>query len=183
MAPDLPAQDDGGAAADELVAAVTERLAGTAYTVERTPDGFVVGADLTHQHVHRPRRDRHVRTTVRHHVVLDEQLMILRITDEHRDVPRRGAGVRVARSRGRIREVSFSRTWDPRRPRGERVVDERRFDSHEAVRHIRDAAADLGWEERVGAAERAGLVAGVVGAVAGGLTVVGLAVALLLGRF
>jgi hypothetical protein len=115
-------------------------------------------------------------------VVLDERLLVLTITDERVEVGRRGAGVRMARSRGRIREVSWSRTWDPARPAGDRVVDERRFDSHEVLRHVRDAAAELGWEERAGGAERAGRIAGVVGLLGAGAAVVGLALALLLGR-
>lgn len=171
-----------GTPADELVAAVTQRLAGTAYVVERTEDGFVVRADLTRLHAHRPARERRTRTLVRHLVVLDERLLVLTITDEHVEVGQRGAGVRVARSRGRIREVSWSRTWDPRRPAGERVVDERRFDSHEVLRHVRDVATNLGWEERAGTAERVGRIAGVVGVVGAGAAVVGLALALLLGR-
>ncbi|GIG34774.1 hypothetical protein [Cellulomonas pakistanensis] len=187
--------DDAVRPADELVAAVTERFAGSAYVVERTPDGFVVHADLTHQHVHRPRRDRRTRTLVRHHVVLDERRFVMTVTDEQVDVtwragatpgsevPVLGAGIRVEHRRGRVREVSFSATWDPRRPRGERLVDARRFDSGEALQHIRTAAGDLGWHERRGTAERVGRAFALVAAVGAGVTLVGLVVALLLGRF
>lgn len=178
-------------AADELTAAVAERLAGTVYSVERTPDGFVVRGDLTDEHVFRPRRDRAVRTTVQHRVELDERLRVMRITDDQVDVvgragavpgtemPVLGAAVRAERRTGRVREVSFRRTWDPSKPKGERVVEEARFDSHEVVRQIRDVAVALGWDERDGAAQRSGRIFGLAGGAIALLTLVVLGVALL----
>lgn len=192
MAPDAPGRDGAGRPADELAAAVTERLAGSGYVVARTADGFVVHADVTRAHAG-PRRERPVRSLVRHHVVLDEPHGVLTVTDERVDVtwragappgsdPVLGTGARVEHRRGRVRTVSFRRTWDPSRPRGRRVVDEQRFDSDEALRQIRAAATGLGWTERVGTAHRVGRVVGTVGAVAAGLTLAGLALALVLGR-
>jgi hypothetical protein len=178
-------------AAEELTAAVAERLAGSVYSMERTPDGFVVHADLTDEHVFRPHRDRAVRTTVQHHVQLDEPRRVMRITDVQVDVVGRagavpgtgmsvlGAGARAEHRTGRVREVSFRRTWDPSKPKGERVLEEARSDSHEVVRHIRDVAGALGWDERDGAAQRSGKIFGLAGGAIGLLTLVVLGVALL----
>lgn len=170
---------------------MSERLAASAYVVERTADGFVVRADLTDQHVFEPRRERAVQTLVQHHAVLDERLRVMTVTDEQVDVtwragavpgsrePVLGAAVQVERRGGRVREVSFRRTWDPSEPPGERVVDEQRFDSHEALRHVREVATDLGWEERVGTVQRTATIVAVAGAAGAVLSVVILAVALL----
>ncbi len=171
--------------ADELRAAVAARAEGTPYVVVPTPEGFDLRIDLADARWWGPLGAAGRRKVVQHRVALDEGARSMTITDDHYDVqwsagadvstrvPRLVASARAERSLGRTWEVSGEKTFgldDTGRPA---TVVDYTFSSAEGHGMIRDAAAPLGWSERMGAAQRAGVVAAVAaGGVAGLVAVV-----------
>ena len=172
---------------DELFDAVAERLTGTPYAAWRTSDGFVVRRDLSGEAWQADGPRTQVDTIVQNHVALDEQTWVLTITDEHLEVtwratsgswtPVLGSAIGFSRRRGRITERTSVTTWS------QDGVQHHEYDTAETHRWIRAAAEELGWVEQRGAEEKAARRAGVFGAVIGGVTLVTLAVAWILGGF
>lgn len=160
------------AAADELRAAVETATEGTPYRMERTAEGFdlriAVDDARWHGLLASAGRGRVVECQVR----LDGQRRTLQITDAQfhvrwaADVTGRTPRLVAAEAsavRGRIWSTSREWTWRPGERPQERPVVEDRLTTTEARRLIREAATTLGWTERMGPYERAGLIAASVG--------------------
>lgn len=175
-------------AADQLRAAVVERAAGTPYRVVETPEGFDLRIDLADSRWYGPLGASRARRVVEHKVVLDEASRSLTLTEEHFEVrweagvdaagrvPRLVAAARVERTLGRTYGFESERTWGvDAQGRAGRVVDFT-FTSAEGQGMVRDAARALGWSERMGGAQRTGLVVGgaalALALVVGGILVV-----------
>ena len=183
------------AAADSLRAAVAARAAGTPYRLEPTPDGFHLRIDLADARWWGPLGAAGRRGVVEHRVTLDPAGRTFTLTDDHLDVrwdaaadpagprvPRLVASAEVRRTVGRTRAVSFERTYgldDDARPA--RVVDIA-FRSEQGQALVRGPAAELGWTERAGTAQRVGVVAAVGGLAVALLTGAALAVLAATGR-
>lgn len=163
--------------ADDLRAAVAEQTAGTPYSVVPTPDGFDLRIDLADARWYGLLGTAGRRKVVQHRVRLEESARRYSITDDHYDVhwtaaadpaagqvPRLVASAEVTRFQGRVREVSFERTLgvDAETARPAVVVDYV-FDSAQGHRLVREPAQRLGWRERMGDAQRIGMVAGIAG--------------------
>lgn len=176
--------------ADALRAAVAARAQGTPYQVIATPAGFDLRIDVVDARWYGLIGAAGLKKVVEHRVVLDEARRTLTLTDDHREVrwdggvdasgapmPRLVASAQVERSLGRTYEFQANRTWGISE-QGEpgRVVDFT-FQSAEGQGMIRAAAAELGWTEKAGAAQRVGMVVG--GAAIGLALVVGGALAVL----
>lgn len=173
--------------AAELCAAVASAAEATPYRVEPTPEGFDLRIDVAETRWHGLLGTVGRRRVVQSHVRLDPEKRTLQITDDVFRVtwavgltgrtPRLVAAAEAKRLWGRTWSASREWTWRPgERPREKQVV-ERRLGTAEAHRLIRHAAAELGWTERMGFAERVGLV----GACLGGAALLAVALLLLLG--
>jgi hypothetical protein len=158
--------------AQELLAAVRARTAGTPYVVSETDDGFDVRLDLENPSWHAVLQEQHLSRTWIYHVRLDEGARTLSITDDVRDVrwgaaggSRGGApvpvlGASASRTRGRVGSRSFQRTWVLGEHGFEKVA-EHHHSSAEGRDLVRGPARELGWTERRGTAELIGLYVGV----------------------
>lgn len=174
--------------AQQLLDAVRERTAGTPYVVTETPTGFDVRVDIENASWYALMYKQHLDRTWIYHVSLDEAAKTMSITDDVRGIDwRAGArsegGVPVpvlsaaaSGARGRFESKSFQKTF-AFNEQGEfgKVVDFR-FDSSEGRDLIRGPARDLGWSEKMGGAQRTGLVFAVAGGVLAVVVVVALVV-------
>ncbi|SPT57220.1 MULTISPECIES: hypothetical protein [Actinomadura] len=152
----------------ELMSRVQAAVQGTASTLVPTQDGFVV-------HTSSPFRDREMIAGVTHHVRLDERTRTLTITDEIRG--RDAEGGRSAQ-RGRYSHRSFEMTFGRRKDGTFGKIDEQRFRTDDARRLVVDAATALGWTLRRSGAEKAGLVAALIGAGVAGLVLIAVVIVL-----
>lgn len=155
--------------ADRLLDAVRARTEGTPYVVEPTAQGFDVRIDIENASWYALMYKQHLSRTWIYHVAVDEAAKTLSITDDVRGVDwRAGAesegGVptpvlkaSLSRELGRIESKSFQKTWAVNE-RGEygKVVDFS-FDAAEGRNLVREPARELGWDERMGGAQRIGL--------------------------
>ncbi|GGF44396.1 hypothetical protein GCM10011519_17860 [Marmoricola endophyticus] len=159
------------------------RAEGTPYVVTETESGFDVSLAVEDEQWW-PLLRRADASAMTHHVAVDEGQETVRITDVVRtltwrpDPRRRGemepvlsAGVAAGRLTGR----SVSRTYQLEGWRLHQVAEET-TDLSGGRTIVREVARDQGWLERRGAAERIGLVVGLVGAVGAVVTVVALLV-------
>lgn len=174
----------------ELIAAVRSRTKGTPYAVSETVDGFDLGIDLADATYYTLIYQKKLEKTFTYRVRLDEASSKMKITDDTYELSwKRGAdvsgdtpvptlGARISRSVGRLESKSFRRTYavDEHGEYG-KVVDYR-FDSAEGRRLIREPAAQLGWREKAGTAQKVG-VSVAVAALVLALVVVALLVVLL----
>jgi hypothetical protein len=147
----------------ELMSRVHAAVQGTAYTLVPTQDGFDVQTSAFPSAFPRHREAGAVLT---HHVRLDEATRTFTITEE---VRRRDAQGGRSTQYGRQSFKSFDITLGRRKDGTFGKIDEQRFSSDDGRRVIVDAAAALGWTLRRGQAEKAGLIAAVIG---GGIAVV-----------
>lgn len=175
-----------GTSARELVAAVRARTEGTPYVLTETEDGFDVGIDLADATYYTMMYQKRLEKTFTYRVKLDEASSTMSITDDTYELSwKRGADVsggvpvptlggRVSRSMGRLESKSFEKTYavDEQGQFG-KVVDYS-FDSAEGRKLIREPAAQLGWREEAGAAQKIGV------AVAAGAIVLVLVIVVLL---
>ncbi|MFC8191489.1 hypothetical protein ACFUMH_07455 [Cellulomonas sp. NPDC057328] len=174
-------------AADELCAAVERATEGTPYRIERTAEGFDLRIAVDDARWHGLLASAGRRRVVECQVRLDGDARTLQITDAQFHV-RWAVGVtgrtphlvaaQAGAVRGRTWSTSREWTWRPgQRPQAKPVVEDR-LSTAEARRLIRKAAIALGWTERMGPYERAGLIAVGVGL----LTCLAVALLLLIGR-
>lgn len=143
----------------EVMSRVQAAIVGSAYTLVPTRDGFDV-------HTNALQRSRDAAATFTHHVRLDERTRTFSITDEMRG--RDAEGGRSTR-RGRQSVKSFEKTYGRREDGTFGKIGEQRFRSDDGRRLIVDAATALGWTLKRGGAEKAGLIAAVIG---GGIAVI-----------
>ncbi|WP_250447176.1 hypothetical protein [Actinotalea sp. C106] len=158
---------------DALRAAVAARAQGTPYQVVPTPEGFDLRIDVVDARWYGLIGAAGLKKVVEHRVVLDEAARTLTLTDDHREVrwdggvdasgapmPRLVASAQVTRTLGRTYEFEMNRTWGiDQEGKPGRVVDFT-FASAEGQSLIRAAAAEHGWKEKAGAAQRVGLAVG-----------------------
>jgi hypothetical protein len=171
---------------DELRAAVAARVEGTPYVLVDTAEGFDLRIDLADARWYGLLGTAGRKKVVQHRVRVDEDARTYALVDDHYDlrwdagagpagasVPRLGAQAEASRTRGRVREVSFEKTFgvDATTKRPDVVVDYV-FRSDEGQRLVREPAEALGWKERQGWEVRVATVAAVVGG-AGALATVG----------
>ncbi|WP_347641003.1 hypothetical protein [Actinomadura sp. B10D3] len=138
----------------------------TASTLVPTPDGFDV-------HTSSPVRHRNTLAGVTHHVRLDERTWTFTITGEIRG---RDADGGRSTQRGRYSYKSFDMTFGRRKDGTFGKLDEQRFRTDDARRLIVDAATALGWTLRRSGAEKAGLVAALIGAGVAGLVLIAMVI-------
>jgi hypothetical protein len=182
-------------AATELLEAVRARSQGTPYAVTPTPAGFDVALDVTDPSWYAPARRQHLSRAWTHHVLVDEAAKTVAITDEEHSlswsagvgsdggVPVPVLSATASRSWGRMETKSFQKTFTITETGDHDKVVDFTFDSGEGRDLIRGPARDLGWHEKAGAAERVGLVFGIVGATVAALVVIALVIAWVTGRF
>jgi len=153
----------------ELIAAVRARIEGTPYALNETVDGFDLGIDLADATYYTLMYQQKLEKTFTYRVVVDEASSTIRITDDTYELSwKRGAdvsggtpvpklGARISRSMGRLESKSFQKTYafDEHGEFG-KVVDYS-SDSAEGRKHIREPAAQLGWREKAGTAQRVGI--------------------------
>jgi hypothetical protein len=158
--------------ADQLLARVGPALADAGYQVTPTPDGFDFQIDFQDQRWYGLFTETDLRETLVHRVRVDEASRRISIRDDRFTVMVSGGvfgiGAGLGMSSGRSRVKIYERTFGP---------DGRtwRFDSDDARSMVTDAAAQLGLTQVQGAAQRIGLVFGLVGA---GIALIVLVVAL-----
>lgn len=154
--------------AQQLLEAVRARTEGTPYTVTPTERGFDVGIDFPDYTWHRMLFDQHVSRAWTYHVVVDEPTMTIRVTDEESVVRWKGGGSRAGipipvishsstRNFGRIQKVSMHKTISLDGSPAPRPSDFT-FSSAEGRELIRGPARELGWTEKMGGAEKTGIV-------------------------
>lgn len=163
---------------DELIAAVTARTEDTPYEVVRTAEGFDLRIRLADARWYGALGAGGRSKVVQHRVRLDAEKARFTIVDDHYDldwsagasgpVPKLKARVEMERFQGRKIERSFEKTWGVDAKTGEPgLVVDYSFSSAEGHRMIREPATSLGWRERMGGAQVAGIaVAGSVGGIA-----------------
>lgn len=149
----------------ELFRRVREAAAGTPYVVTETDQGFDVTLDVVDARWYGLFNQAGLEKLFTHHVAVPEP-GVYTITDDARTVewvagtPRTGAT--VERRVGRVTEVGFQTIWDfDEHGRFGRQADYR-FSSEEGRQLVTGIADAMGLEERRGAAEKAGLAAGVI---------------------
>jgi hypothetical protein len=163
-----------------LVAAVRARAEQVGYEVAETPYGFRVERNLADVRYWALMQKVGVSTLTGHEVRVDPVKGTLDITDVHREIEWRAgndgvSGLRpfwaldAEAKRGRIIAVGAKKTWGMREDGSLGTVEDYSFDTNEGRRTIRDAAAELGWRERMPLDQRIGLAVAVA-------TVVGLIV-------
>jgi hypothetical protein len=162
--------------AQRLLDAVRRRTEGTPYVVEETFQGFDVRIDIEDTSWYALMYKQHLSRTWVYHVAVDEAGKTLSITDDVRAVDwKAGTGVQseggetpvpvlsMAKSGavGRFESKSFRKTY-AFNDQGEygKVVDYT-FDAAEGRDLIRGPARELGWTEKMGAAQRTGVVVAV----------------------
>jgi hypothetical protein len=162
-----------------LVAAVRTRAERVGYQVTETPGGFRVERNLADARYWGPLYKAGVRTLTGHEVTSDPATGVLAVTDVQRNVEWRAGndGVTQLRpfwalhaetSQGRIAAVGTKRSWGVREDGTLGTIEDYSFDTNEGRATIREAAAELGWRERMPLDQRIGLavaVATVVGLV------------------
>jgi hypothetical protein len=165
--------------AADLITAVTARAAGTPYEVVPTAEGLDLRIRLADAHWHGPLGAGGRRVVVQHRVRLDESTHRLTIVDDHYDLtwsaglPVLTASARTEQFQGRTIRRSSEKIWGPD---GQQVVDYS-FSSDDGHRIIREPARALGWKERMGGVQLAGII--VAGSVGGILATAGIVVAAL----
>lgn len=170
----------GPPATDEFRRRVEEATHGTPYAVIPTASGFDVTLDIVDAQWFGILNKAGLSKVYTHHVAVQDDGSYT-VTDDSRTVEW-VAGVpqatgSVERTRGRVKEFGAQKVWAfDESGRFGQVVDFR-FNSEEGRDLITGAADRLGLEQRRGAAEKTGLV---VGLVFGGLALVGIVVMLVL---
>lgn len=169
----------GDGTAEAFRDAVAARAAGTPYVVVDTPAGFDLRIDLADAAWYGLLAKAGRKKVVQHRVLVDGAARRFTMVDDHYDVewqvgldpsgpgvPRLRAARQESRTLGRVHEFSMEKTvgvsTTTHRPE---VVVDYVFRSSDGQGMIRDAAEQAGWRERRGAAERVGIVAGVVGGI------------------
>ena len=156
----------------DLVAAVRARTEGTPYALTETEQGFNVGIDVADASWYALAYKQHLSKTWVYHVKFEEGDKTLSITDHESTVDWRAG---IASSSGvPIPVLSASRStrmgrWETKGFQKTFAIDEQghyakvvdfTFASSEGRDLIRGPAQELGWTEKRGAAERAGLYVG-----------------------
>jgi hypothetical protein len=162
-----------------LVDAVRARAEAAGYEVTETPDGFRVERDLADARYWGPLYKAGVHTLTGHEVRVDQAAGVLAITDVHRNVEWRGGNdgttqlrpfwsLHADTTRGRIAAVGTKKSWGVREDGTLGTIEDYTFDTGAGRATIREAAAELGWRERMPLDQRIGLavaIATVVGLV------------------
>ncbi len=173
------------AGAREFARRVREVTEGTPYTVQETDAGFDVTLDIVDATWFGLFNKASLTRVYVHHVAVPEA-GVYSVTDESRTVEW-VAGVpsagRAERVHGRVKELGAQKVWAFDEHGRFGVQADYRFGSEEGRDLISGVARELGFRSRRGAAERAGLVVGVIGAVGALVAVVGVVAAALLGKF
>lgn len=159
---------------------------GTPYVVTETDRGFDVSLDIVDAQWFQLYAKAGLQQSFVHHVRVDEDGGYS-ITDDARSlewvagVPR--ASFTSSRRYGRVREISFRKIWALDEQGRFGVVADYRFNSEEGRSLITGVAEQQGRRQRRGAAERTGLVFGLIAAGGAVVTAVVLVVLALLGKF
>lgn len=165
--------------AADLITAVTATSAGTPYEVVPTAEGFDLRIRLADARWQGLLGAGGRRVVFQHRVRLDEPTRRLTIVDDHYDLtwsaglPVLSAAARTEQFQGRMIRRSSEKIWGPD---GQQVVDYS-FSSGDGHRIIREPARALGWKERMGGAQLAGII--VAGSVGGIIATAGIVVAAL----
>lgn len=171
---------------ERLREAVQQAAEGTPYAVSPTADGFDVALDVADARWYGLLEKAGLKKTCVHHVHVTESGSYS-ITDDSRELewvagtPRLGA--RAVRQTGRVKEISFRKTWAFNEQGKPAKVVDYRFSSEEGRSMVTAAAKGLGLRQVRGTTEKVAIGFAVVGAVGAVITVVVLLVGALLGAF
>ena len=149
----------------ELYRRVQEAAAGTPYVVTETEKGFDVTLDVVNAEWYGVFNKAGLAKVFTHHVAVPEP-GVYTITDDARTVewiagsPRTGAT--VERQIGRIKEVGFHKIWAFDEHGRFGLQADYTFSSEEGRQLITGIADQMGLTQRRGAAEKAGLAAGLI---------------------
>jgi hypothetical protein len=172
-------------AAHEFHRRVLEMSEGTPYVVQETDKGFDVTLDIVDAQWFGLFAKAGLRKVYVQHVAVPEP-GVYTVTDDARSVEW-SAGVptfgRAERVRGRVREFGVQKVWafDSQGRFG--VQADYRFNSEEGRDLVEGVARELGLEQRRGAAEKTGLVVGIIGGVGALVAIVAVVGMALLGKF
>jgi len=149
----------------ELFRRVQEAAAGTPYLVRETDKGFDVTLDVVDAEWYGVFNKAGLKKLYTHHVAVPET-GVYTITDDARTVewvagtPRTGAT--VERQIGRVKEIGFQKIWAFDEHGRFGLQADYRFSSEEGRELVTGIADAMGLQQRRGAAEKAGLAAGVI---------------------
>ncbi len=171
--------------------AVRALAAGSPYAVEPTEKGFDVHVDVADAQWYALFQKQGLRSTVVHHVAVDEEKRSFTVTDDSRTVSwqagldgsrpvLRGSAQRMV---GRTIELGARKewAWDEKLHYG-KVLDYT-LDTEESRSLIRTAAGGLGYRERLPGVVKGAIVMAVIGGGGAVVTLVVLGVAALMGKF
>ncbi len=159
---------------------------GTPYAVTETDDGFDVAIDIVDAQWYGLLNKAGLHRTWTHHVKLHDD-GAYSITDQSKTVEWVAGAPRIAGSievtKGRAIEFGKEKIWAFDEHGRFGTVADYRFDSREGRDLIEGIGEHLGLEQKRGAAERIGLIFGLIGAVGALITVIVLVVLALTGAF